>query len=310
MTAGAACDKGTIVAVGMFDGMHTGHQFVLQHLKDKAQELGLTPVVVTFANHPLSLIRPDNVPGQLMPTDTKIEMIKAEGIENITVLEFDERLRNLTARRFAERILVPSLNARALVLGYDNTFGSDRLAGADEYREALAPCGIEVYECAKKKGRDISSSLIRAAVREGRLDDAAEMLGRPYTIGGTVKQGRQLGRTIGFPTANIDTEKRLLPLPGVYAARVARCDEPTVAGLPAMLNIGTAPTVTDGGTITAEAHIISDKPVGELYGKHIELELLGRLRDEKQFESLDVLKMALEEDRRAVLTMVARHEGA
>lgn len=316
MTAG----KDSIVAVGMFDGVHIGHQFVLRELRRLGEQMGLRPVVVTFDRHPLALIRPEKVPGQLTSLDKKLELIRREGIDNVLVLEFDETLRRLTAAEFARKVLLPETNAKAVLIGYDNTFGSDRLEGSGAYRDALAPLGLRVYDCAKSAGVDVSSSIVRQTIRAGQLTTAKTLMGRPYTFGGEVVHGKQLGRKIGFPTANIATGPALLPPPGVYAARVADSSVKSIVGLPAMVNIGSAPTVNDSQSeISVEAHIIipnqeiiSEIPDGDsltnvpFYGQHIELEPIGRLRDEKKFASVDELKAALKSDRQATLDLFNR----
>ena len=321
----------SLVTVGMFDGVHAGHRYLLQCLKKEARLRGLTPVVVTFTNHPLSVIKPVAAPAPMLPLQQKIDLIRSEGIDNVVAMEFDGELRKLTAAEFTGRILIPELKARALMLGYDNSFGSDCLKSAAQYFEALSSLPVEVLECKALDGCEVSSTLIRKALAAGNLPDAKRMLGRPYSIRGKVIEGRQLGRTIGFPTANIDVGSLLLPKPGVYAAKVLSASNPDIIGLPVMLNIGYAPTVNSGADVqpSVEAHIITGDNLCEpsysyqedkidnsfnpstldemnlnLYGDNIELEIIDRLRDEKRFATLEELRNALIDDRRATLRTV------
>lgn len=328
-----------IVAVGMFDGVHAGHRYILDFLKAKADELGLTPVVVTFSNHPLSVIRPDRVPPVLTTPRQRLDFIREAGIDNVIMTPFDENLRKLTAARFITDFLQPRIDVKAVVLGYDNNFGSDRMTELQDYRRSLEPLGVEVFKCSRFPERQVSSTLIRRALADGEVALANAMTGRPYTLGGMVVTGKQLGRTIGFPTANIAPDAPVILREGVYAAQVI---EPLpLAGLPAMLNIGRAPTVNGDGTLTVEAHIIlPDKTSGvqnlptgatldlygekttlakldlygekptraalDLYGEKLTLAVLERLRDERRFDSLDALRQALADDRARTIRIVAQ----
>lgn len=294
-------NRPSIVAVGMFDGVHTGHRFILDRLVRLADEEGLCPAVVTFANHPRSVTAPDRQPPMLTDETSRIAFIRSCGVERVLSLPFDEELRRLTAVRFAEKILIPQLQCRAILLGHDNGFGTDRLRDIEDYRAALAPLGIDVYGCSAMPGESVSSTAVRRALSDGDIASVNRMLGREYTVAGTVVHGRHLGSTIGFPTANIDTGMMQLPAPGVYAGRVV--EPQTLANLPVMLNIGTAPTVNGlDGRIIVEAHIVSDTPLGELYGQRLEIAVLARMRDERRFASLDELTSALAADRRRLLT--------
>lgn len=293
----------TAVAIGMFDGVHRGHRFLLDRLKAEAERRGFEPAVVTFDRHPKSVIRPDEMPRLLTTVSERVALLTEAGIHNIEVVPFDGDLRRLTAAEFARRVLLEQLEARYLLLGYNNGFGADRLGAVEAYREALAPLGIEVDVCQPLDRLSVSSSAIRRAIADGDMVSAAQMLGRSYDITGTVVKGRQLGRTIGFPTANLRVAgDKLLPRPGVYAAECF--------GAPAMLNIGTAPTVSDGGTMTVEVHIIATSPADastplDLYGKTVAVTVLKRLRDEQRFADLDRLRAALEADRLDALAVWA-----
>lgn len=300
--------KPTAVAIGMFDGVHIGHRFVLDRLKDYARLNGLQPAVVTFANHPLSVIRPEAAPPLICDLDNRIDKIHRQGIDSVVVLPFDNALRRLTAAEFGRDILRPQLDARAVLLGYDNGFGSDRLASPQEYADALAPLGIDVAAYPPYPDGAVSSSIIRRMLAGGDIQAANKLLAEPFTISGTVVSGRRLGRTIGFPTANIVPSPGLvLPASGVYAARVISSN-PVIDGRPAMLDVGTAPTVngTAATRVITEAHIIlpDSTPAPDLYGSKLTLSLMERLRDEQSFPDLDALTAALAADRERTLRVV------
>ena len=300
--------NGSIVVVGMFDGVHLGHRYLLERLVDKASALQLSPVVVTFSNHPLSVIRPEKVPAVITELDRKIALIKSFGIERVVVLEFSEDLRKLTAQEFARKILKDKYNAQYLLLGYDNGFGSDKLKTATEFSKALQSIDIKVIDCDAYPGENISSTRIRKALKEGNIGHVNSLMGHRYMIGGTVVSGRRIGRTIGFPTANISSPTPIVLPNGVYAAKVT-C--PTyLEGLPAMINIGNAPTVNSNDTqITVEANIIvnDSEKIGNLYGKYLSLEIIEKIRDEEKFSSLTELKEQLMKDRNTTLQIV--HES-
>lgn len=306
----------SIVAIGMFDGVHAGHRHLLADLTGEARRRGLEPAVVTFDRHPLSVIRPERCPGLLTTSEERGALLREAGIGRIEVLRFDESMRSLTAAEFARDILLPRLEAAAVMLGYDNGFGSDQLRDADDYRRALAPLGIEVTQSSPfggsgSDGPTPASSVIRNMLTAGDITGANALLGRPYNLTGKVVPGKQLGRTIGFPTANVAPHPdKLIPAAGVYAATA---DVDRLNGVPALVNIGTAPTVNGPGSsrIIVEAHLdlagaATADTVGDtfkkydFYGKTMTLRLLHRIRDEKRFDSLDALRGALEKDLRTL----------
>lgn len=298
--------KPAAVTVGMFDGVHRGHRYVVERLAEIASRKGYRPVAVTFDRHPLSVISPDKTPLLLSDIDTRVRLLREAGAEDVVVLPFDSNLRDLTAAGFAEKILVGELGARTVLLGFDNGFGSDRLKGREEYIRHLSPLDIEVLECDPYPGRRVSSSDIRAALARGDMQTATQMLGRLYRLRGPVVSGHRLGRTIGFPTANVATPATVqLPLPGVYAAVAGPSDGS--AACAAMVNIGTAPTVNadKDSPLAVEVHLLTDSHP-DLYGKTIDVDFVERIRDERRFGSLDELKAALENDRDRVKEIVGR----
>lgn len=282
--------KPTVAAIGTFDGVHRGHLAVIEKLKEVAREKGLEPIVITFDSHPLSLIAPQRAPLAITSTEKKSEFLRKAGVRPI-VLHFNQEMRDTTARDWM-RHLHDQYNVEALVVGYDNTFGSDGVTlSISDYRNIGKQTGIDVIEAPFVA--DISSSAIRKALLNGDIDSASSMLGRNYTLSGTVVAGNRLGRTIGFPTANLLPHPGLtIPANGVYAAMAQLPDS---SSLPAIVNIGTRPTVRRGDRRTIEAHIIGFD--GDLYGHPISLTFFKRLRDEMKFNSIEALRNQIEKDR-------------
>lgn len=281
-----------IAAIGTFDGVHRGHRSLLKTLNYYAKEKGLEPVAITFRNHPLSHIAPHRAPKILTPLGKKKNLLVEMGVMPI-VLEFNEKLRKTTAYEWMKQIR-DEYEVKAIVLGYDNTFGCDGInLSLEEYKKLGKELDLEVFTAEEIRG--VSSSSIRKAVLAGEMARACEMLGRPYSITAKVVNGNRLGHTIGFPTANLDVEEDVaVPKQGVYAAVVKILKDGTKH--PAMVNIGTRPTVMRGDETVIEAHIINWK--GDLYGQDITVRFLERLRDEKKFDSIEALKQQLREDKK------------
>ena len=277
-----------IVTTGTFDGVHKGHREVLDFMKERGAALGLSPAVVTFDRHPLEVISPERAPKLLMTPDDRDAALSSLGVE-VVRLAFDESLRRLTAAQWLRRM--HRAGVEEVVVGYDNTFGCDgRSLRMEDYFRLGRAEGIAVEEAPLLPG--VSSTLVRDALAQGRVEDAARMLGRPYVLTGTVVHGRHLGQTLGVPTANVDCGSRLaIPAPGVYAADVVL---PYGALRKAVVNIGSRPTVDNGSDISVEAHIPGFS--GDLYGKTVSLRFLRRLRDEHRFGSLDELQAAIRAD--------------
>lgn len=296
--------NGLMVAVGMFDGMHRGHRYVVDRLRECARERGLGSGVVTFTAHPLAVIAPGSEPALLQPARERLAILRHSGVDRVIALDFTPALRALTAREFM-LMLRRDYGVRAIFMGYDHRFGSDRITDPARYEEIAAELGIEIVRGAEARLPEghVSSSVVRRALSVGNVAEAAASLGRPYGITGTVGHGHRIGRTIGFPTANLVPEepRQLIPAAGVYACR-ATLDDGTV--WPAMVNIGTRPTVDDGGRQTVEAHLIGYD--GNLYGRRFTLEFMARLRSEHRFDTLEALSRQLSADRAATLQFVPR----
>ena len=289
--------KYRVAAIGTFDGVHRGHRSVLKALVEYARENDMDPIAITFSNHPLTLIDPSRSPRELTPLWKKRKLLTETGVFPM-ILDFDKPLQQTSAAQWMKR-LHDEFNVRALIIGYDNTFGSDGVTlSLEDYKRIGEKEGIEVLTADEIKG--VSSSAIRKAVAEGNMEAARAMLGRPYSITAKVVKGNSLGHTIGFPTANIDVPQGVaLPKPGVYAAIVKILDNGTKH--PAMVNIGTRPTVRRGDYTVIEAHILDW--FGDLYGKDITVRFIKRLRDEERFDSIDALKKQLAKDKEEVKEM-------
>lgn len=274
----------TAAAVGMFDGVHRGHQALAAQVRRAAAERGLTPAFFTFDRHPLMTVAPDRAPALLSTPEQRSRWLEP----GLTVpLTFDEDMRRMTAEEFM-RMLRDRYGTRLIAIGFNHRFGSDRLPDFEDYKRIADSLGIEAI-LAPEEGEGISSSAIRRALAAGEIDKANEMLGRPFAMAGTVAHGQALGRTIGFPTANVTPARPdlLIPREGVYAGRLL--------GHPALVNIGHRPTVGDDGHLSIEAHIVDFD--GDIYGSPVELELTRRIRDERKFPSLDALRAQIALDK-------------
>lgn len=290
--------KERIAAIGTFDGVHRGHRSVLKVLIDYARLHNMEPVALSFRAHPLALIDPSRCPKDLTPLWKKKNLLKEAGATPM-IIDFDEDVRATTAAQWMKR-LHDEFGVKALVIGYDNTFGCDGVTlSLEDYKKIGAKENIEVLTAEEIPG--VSSSKIRKTVLAGDVEKAGEMLGRPYSITSKVVEGNRLGRSLGFPTANISVpENQAIPKPGVYAAIVKTLNDGVKH--PAMVNVGTRPTLMRGDDLVVEAHLIDWE--GDLYGKEITVRFIKRLRDEKKFDSIEDLKVQLAEDRRACMDVL------
>ena len=266
--------------IGVFDGVHRGHQFLLEQLKTEAERRDYQPVALTFDRHPLELVNPGAVPARICSLKERLELLRRAGVEPI-VLEFTPELRAMSAREFCA--FIRTLGVDLLLMGFNNRIGSDRKRGAELIDEP-----IEIIVARELPEGGVSSSAVRKSVGQGDMELAAKLLGRPFVIEGKVVTGRQIGRTIGFPTANIQPGEAnaLMPPIGVYAGEVD--------GRPAVINIGRRPTVNNGNDVTIEVHILDFQ--GDLYGRHLRVEFLRRLRPEMKFSGFDELKAQIQKD--------------
>jgi len=294
---------GSVVSIGVFDGVHLGHHAILRENVARASELGARSTVVTFRDHPKQLLL-GRAPRTLTSLEHRLELFRRAGIEHTLVLGFDERLRAMPAAEFASSVLVRGLGARRFVLGFDSKFGNSRSGTPEE----LVRLGYQVEVVAQVlvRGRAVSSTAIREAVELGDLEAAREMLGRPISVFGEVVHGDGLGARLGFPTANLDPHHELLPPNGVYACWARRPRREQQAAQPAVVNIGVRPTL--GASVASgprvEAHLLDF--AGDLYGEILELEFVLPLRAELRFAGLDELCAQIERDIAAARRILLR----
>lgn len=288
-------DRPYAAAVGVFDGMHLGHRFLLGKVKAVADEASFGAMAVTFANHPLEVLRPDSRPLLLTTLDERLKLIDAAGMDCCAVLNFTPEMAAMSARDFMDCYLVGKFNVKTLVVGYDHSFGHDDDTSFEHYHAVGESVGIHVVhagKCFAPSGAEVSSTAIRHALLNGNMSAANDMLGRMYSVEGVVVHGHRLGTRMGVPTANLSVgdERKLVPAKGVYAA-VAH-----VKGVSrlAVVNIGTRPTVNNGTDITIEAQILDFN--ADIYGEKMSLEFAERLRDERRFPSVAELKVQIGHD--------------
>ena len=282
----------SVVAIGNFDGVHCGHRRVIETAKRLAGERGLDDLVFTFVEHPRTVLRPDAPVPLLTPWNEKVERLSATGVGATIAAHFTADLAQLSPEAFVERILLGQLNAKAVVTGFNFRFGH-RQAGSPELLKELGEkhgFHVEIVTPIEEDGGVVSSSRLRELVATGAIESANEMLCYPYTLTGTVIHGDKRGRTIGFPTANLEVNReKLLPAYGVYACRVTVGD--TV--LPGIVNIGQRPTF-DPPKLMIEAHIFDWS--GDIYGETIAVSLVSRIRAEQAFPSVDALIAQIKAD--------------
>ena len=291
-----------VLALGNFDGLHRGHRKILDRVKRVAGEHGATSVVMTFDPHPPRVVRPDKAPALLMTKEQKLEAIAGTGIQGAAIVRFTAELSQWDPETFVRTVLVEWLRVSEVWVGANFLFGHDRAGNFSMLRALGARYGFRAEKIDPVRYKDfvVSSTRVRRLISEGRVDEAGALLGHQYYIDGTVMRGDQRGRTIGFPTANLCTDNELPPPNGVYAttARVGEMVYPSVT------NIGTRPTVDDSGRTTIETHIFNiDR---ELYGTTIRVGFVQRLRDERRFESLDLLREQIAADCQRARVLFAR----
>ena len=284
-----------IATIGYFDGMHEGHRYVISHVMQLAEKRGDGSIIFTFDRHPATLFRPDRVPQPLLTPEEKMEKIAACGVDDAVMFEFDADFASITSREFLE-IIREDYGVTTLLLGYDNHFGQKE---TDDDGNTITPTFADYQRMGQETGVNIrlltplsdtptSSTMIRRLLLDGNITEANSRLGYRYRISGTVVSGEQIGRQIGFPTANINVEGKLIPKSGVYAVEVC-CPEPRKA----LLNIGSRPTFGGNGN-TIEAHILDYN--GNLYGNTIAVEFLQRIRDEQHFPTPEELIRQINRD--------------
>ena len=283
----------TVLTIGNFDGLHLGHRAMLERLVAKARELGLPPSVMTFEPHPREVFAPDQAPARLTSMREKLNLLESCGVERTYVCRFDRKLASLSADDFIDKLLVRGLGVRHVFIGDDFRFGKGRSGdlAALEAAGRQHGFGCEAMHTVEVDGERVSSSAVRDALAGGDLEHAARLLGRPYVIAGRVIHGDKIGRKYGFPTANIQLKRKRMPLTGVFAVTVSGLDK---RHLPGAANLGVRPTLAYGLKPVLEVHLFDfDR---DIYGSHVTVHFLHKLREERKFASLDELKIQIARD--------------
>lgn len=302
-----------VATIGFFDGVHVGHRYLIGQLKAEARRRGLRTMVITFGRHPRSVVHDGWQPQLLTSAADRERLLWSEGIDQLVVLPFDERMAALTARQFMTHVLARQLGVCCLLMGYDNHFGHRQTVTAadgsthrecfDDYQAYGRDIGIEMVLAQRLSEGDetVSSSHIRRLLTDGDVASAARCLGRPYEVSGTVVHGEHIGSGMGFPTANISPKEpqQLIPREGVYGTRVVTADGNRHVG---MTNIGRRPTF-DGHKLTIETNIIDFD--SDIYSQQLTLQFICRLRDERQFPSAEALRSQMATDAVAVRQLIS-----
>lgn len=274
------------LTIGNFDGVHLGHQAMLERLKEAARAFGIPSCVLTFEPHPREFFAPDHAPTRLTNLREKLELLAEFGVDRAHVCRFNYEFAKITAEDFVERILAHGLGARWLLVGDDFRFGARRAGDFDLLKQAAPRCGFEVaaMESVGLEGLRISSTAIRNALVAGDVALARRLLGRPYSISGRVVDGDKLGKKIGFPTANIQLKHNRPPVSGIFVVEVEGL---AAKPLPGVASLGVRPTLKQGGKPTLEVHIFDFNL--EIYRRHVRVDFLHKLRDEEKFPDMESL---------------------
>lgn len=294
------------MTVGSFDGIHLGHRSILDTVVTRARAREGTATVVTFDPHPRKVLSPDRAPRLLSTREQRLEWIAEAGIDVTLVEPFTEAFAHTPPERFVRDYLHAGLSPVEVYVGYDFRFGRDR-EGSMRLLTELGPrlgFAVTIIPEVTIDGEDVNSTRIRELVTEGDVERSARLLGRPYAVRGRVVEGDRRGRTLGFPTLNLDPENELLPAPGVYAGRVRFLDgEPSGAPLCAVTNVGRRPTFEAGERIVCETHALDYD--GDAYGRRIEVQFLSRIRAEQRFPGVEALKAQISADVREARRLLA-----
>jgi len=298
--------RGAALTIGNFDGVHLGHGALVDTAIARARARGAKAAVLTFDPHPARFFAPAVAPPLLTSLPRRLELLFALGIDAAVVERFDAAFAHLAPEAFVADVLAASLGVRDVVVGFDFSFGRGRSGDPEALRRLARPLGIEVHVVPRveRDGVACSSSNVRRFVREGRMEAATALLGRPFEIEGEVVRGAGRGKALGIPTANLRPTAEVLPAAGIYAAR-ARIVDALGGPWPVALSIGTNPTFTGdgGGPVTVEAHLLDFE--GDLYGRTLRLDVVQRLRDEKRFPGVDALMAQIAQDVAATRRVLA-----
>lgn len=298
-----------VVSIGVFDGVHVGHRYLFDRMKEEARRAGGETLVITFWPHPRIVLNHQPVKLKYLSTiQGKQELLEECGIDHLLILEFTADIQKMDARTFVEQLLVEKIGVEVLVMGFDHVFGHDRQGDFERVSAMGRELGFRVVKVKARKvdGQTVSSTLIRDMLWQGDVAGAERFLGYHYFIIGRIVGGKRIGRSMGFPTANIrpDDEHKLIPADGVYAVKVLLSGK----DYGGMLNIGIRPTVNNGfPEKTIEVHIFDFH--GDIYGQDVKITFIERIREEKKFERIEKLAAQLEEDKKKTMAILGDEEA-
>lgn len=291
-TENASIKGPTVLTLGVFDGLHLGHQKIMRTVVESARKIDAVPTAITFDPHPRAVLHPENSPPLLQTLDQRLANFEILGIEQAIVIRFDQEFAAQEAEEFLKEIIHERLRSKEVYLGHGFAFGKNRKGDINLLRKMSGELGFHAEEVSevRLRGRRISSSAIRELLKEGRVNLTRRMLGRPYGIEGAIIRGDRRGHTIGFPTANLVPQNRVIPKFGVYASATLIEDE----WRKGVTNIGVRPTFETDTEPSVESHVFNFD--GDLYGKVLRVRFLHRIRDEKKFEGIEELKAQIKRD--------------
>lgn len=291
-TDNAEIARPTVLTLGVFDGLHLGHQLIMQTVVERARAIGAVPTVITFEPHPRAVLHPESAPPLLQTFDQKIEALGVLGIHQTIVIHFDQAFAQVRARDFLSDVVVDRLHAKEVYLGRGFAFGHNREGNIELLRQVSERLGFRADEVpeVRLRRRRVSSSRIRELLQHGQVNLARRMLGRPYGVEGRVVRGAERGAGLGFPTANLQPQNRVIPRGGVYVTATLIDGQ----WRRSVTNIGTRPTFESAVQSSIETFVMNWS--GDLYGDVVRVRFLHRLRDEKKFNSVDELKTQIERD--------------
>lgn len=280
-----------VATIGFFDGVHCGHRFLIDRMKEVAEEENLRSMVVTMNRHPKTIVDAEYIPSLLTTTEERLALLRNTGVDRVEVLDFDREMAAMDARFFMKDILYDRFGVRVLLMGYDHRFGHGG-GTHEDYVLWGAECGIRVVFAERLEGVYASSSEVRRMLSEGNVAGAAGLLGYHYMLSGIVERGHQIGRTIGFPTANLHiSQEKLIPACGVYAVETNVGD--------GIMNIGHRPTLMNGKDLSIEVHVLNYS--GNLYGMELRTCFVDRIREERPFPDIEALREQIQRDAREAL---------
>jgi riboflavin kinase / FMN adenylyltransferase len=301
-TDSASITRPTVLTLGVFDGLHVGHQLIMQTVVECARATRAVPTVITFDPHPRAVLHPESAPPLLQTFDQKVEALGVLGLEQIIVIRFTREFAQVRAEDFLRDVVRDRLQAKEVYLGRGFAFGHNREGNIELLKKVSGQLGFHAEEVpeVRLRGQRVSSSRIRHLLAEGRVNLARRMLGRPYGVEGRVVRGQERGRSLGFPTANLRPQNRVIPRGGVYVTATLIEGE----WRRSVTNIGTRPTFETSTEPSVETYVINW--LGDLYGDVVRVRFLHRLRDERKFASIDELKRQIEYDLKRAENYFAR----